>query len=177
MLKQKKYTQVDLLTENLTKNTSFVLVKFDKTTHQSLESLRRDLKKTNSSLKVLKNTLFAKTINKLSSGNRLFADFRRKFLPLKEPSAILTFGADWSEGLHKISEFMQKEKTISFKLGILDNQIYESADVTRIAKLPSKKVLLANLIGSLKSPASHLTYALKFNMTKLVYILQQKSKK
>ena len=95
---------------------------------------------------------------------------------MKDTSAILTFTGDWSEGLHAVAEFMQKEKSLNFKMGILDNQIYEMTDVVRIAKLPSKKVLLGNLIGSLKSPASHLTNGLKFNMTKFVYILQQKSK-
>ncbi len=176
MATQQKQKQIDSLTDKLSKDNNFILLQFDKTTHQSLETLRHNLKKTNSFLKVLKNTLFEKAINKLSSSNKLFTEFRKKFLPLKDTSAILTFTGDWSEGLHAVSEFMQKEKSLSFKSGVLDKQVYEMAEVVRISKLPSKTVLMGNLISSLKSPAAHLTNSFKFNMIKFVYILQQKSK-
>lgn len=175
MVSQDKKSQVDLLTNLLKEKTNFLLVKIDKTTHQSLEGLRKQLRKDGSSLQVIKNTLFQKAIN-LSNDKPLFKDLKKKFFPLREPSAIVTFDKDWSNGLKAIFDFIQKEKTLSFKMGLLDNILYSTDEMERIAKLPGRNELMAKIIGSLKSPMSKLVYSLKFNTNKFVYILNQKSK-
>lgn len=174
MVSYKKKTQIASLTELLQKNPNLILVNFDKTPHRSLERLRKDLKKNGASFKVIKNTLFGKAVNKIMTLNPLFAEFKKKFLPAKNSSALLTFSSDWSRGLHTFYDFIQKEKTLDFKSGILDGQLYGSGEILRIAKLPNKNQLLANIIGSLKNPMYRLTYSLRFNTNKFVFILKQK---
>ena len=176
MVNQQKKTQVQSLIELFQKRSNFVLVKFSKTTHQSLESLRKDLKKNSSAIKVMKNTLLEKTINKLAVGNKLFFEYKKRFLPLKQSSALLTFSQDWNKGLKTLYQFMQKEKTLSFKSGILDNQIFEDSAIITIAQLPGKDELMAKIIGSMKNPMNKFVYTLRFNTNKFVYILQKKVK-
>jgi len=72
--------------------------------------------------------------------------------------------------------FSKDEKSISFRLGCLDNSTYNADQMVSIAQLPSKTVLLSNVIGSMKSPVSHFIHAIKFNTQKLVYILNAKAK-
>ena len=95
---------------------------------------------------------------------------------MKEPSAVITFSKSWDKGLKAFYQFSKKEKTLGFKLGLVDNQIYSAEEIGRIAGLPSREELLGKIIGSMKSPMSKFIYALKYNTNKFVYILNAKSK-
>ena len=176
MVNQNKKNQVESLSESLQKNPNFILIKIEKTSHKNLEALRRELRKNDSAIKVIKNTFFEKAINKLSTSNKTLADLRKKFFPLKEPSAIVSFGTSWDKGLKAYYLFSKKEKTLSFKLGLVDDQVYSAQEIGQIADLPSREELLGKIIGSMKSPMSKFVYALKYNTNKFVYILKAKSK-
>ena len=58
MVNISKKNQVDSIFQLIEKNPNLLLVKIGKTTHQSLETLRRELRKSDSKIKVIKNTLF-----------------------------------------------------------------------------------------------------------------------
>jgi large subunit ribosomal protein L10 len=172
-----KSSQIDSLIQQIESHPNFALVKYEKTTHTTLESLRKQLKTQKAKITVLKNTLFEKALRRLAEKNKHLKPVAKSALPLKENTALLVLGEDWSAGLKSFSEFSEKEKSVSFKVGILENQVYDTENLEKIAKLPGKDQLVAQLIGSMKSPISHFTYALKFNMTKLVFILNAQAKK
>ncbi len=176
MVNQLKKNKVEKLKTILNNSKHFILIKIDRTTHQNLELLRKELKKDKASMKVIKNTLFEKAINQLSK-NKLLLELKKKFFPLKEPTALINFSQDWSKPLKTIYNFLKKEKTVSFKFALLDDSLYHSYDLEKIAQLPSRDELLGKVIGSLKAPINRLVYSLKFNTNKLVYILKEKSKK
>ena len=48
-----------------------------------------------------------------------------------------------------------------FKAGILDQKVLDAADVQRLAKLPPKEQLLAQLAGALEAPMAALASALE----------------
>lgn len=178
MTNTKKQLQVNELIDILKTNQQFSLLKFDKTTHIKMEALRKSLKKTGSKMQVIKNTLFQKAVNKLSQDKNLtqFKEVRKHMPSLKENTALLTFGKDWSTGMNAFFAFSKEEKSVSFRLGCLDNVTYDANALTRIAQLPGKNVLVSKIIGSMKSPLTHFTYAIKYNTQKLVYILNAKAK-
>ncbi len=176
MVNQIKKNQVELLLQSLTESPNFLLVKIGKTTHQGLESLRKELKKTNSKIKVIKNTLFEKSVNKIASKKVIFTDLKKQFFPLKETTALVTLGKRWNEGLKIFYLFSKKDLSLSFKLALLDNNVYTAEKALQIAQLPSREELLGKIIGSMKSPMNKFVYALKFNTNKFVYILKAKSK-
>ena len=60
----------------------------------------------------------------------------------------------------------------SVKFGILENQALTSEQVLKLATLPSRDVLLAQLVGGLKSPIFGLHRALNWNLQKLVLTLK-----
>ncbi len=177
MVQEAKLNFVQKLTDLLSASKNFVIVKIDRTNHQALEAMRKQLKKNKASFKVTKNTYLEKTVNKLAVSDELFKKIKSTFFPLKETSALLTLDTDWSKGLISFYQFIQKEKTLSFKFGLLDGQAYPESELSHIAQLPSRDQLMSNIIGSFKSPTSHLVYATKFNLTKFVYILKEKAKK
>jgi len=175
MVSQLKKNQVDSILQLLEKSPNFLLVKMGKTTHQSLESLRRELRKAGSQIKVIKNTLFEKSINKIALKKTIFNDLKKQFFPLKETSALVILSERWNEGLKTLYLFSKKDASLSFKLALLDNSIYNAEKALEIAQLPSREELLGKIIGSIKSPMNKFIYALKYNTNKLVYILKQKS--
>ena len=177
MVQQQKLDLVSKIQDLLTKNSNFTLIKIDKTSHQALESLRKELKKTKSSVKVLKNTLFEKAVSILMGKDNSFAKIKKNFFPLKETSALLVLDTDWSKGLNAFYQFIKKEATLSFKFGQLDGTQYDQNTLLKIAQLPGKNQLVANIIGSFKSPTSRTVFTLKFNLLKLTNILREKSKK
>lgn len=174
MVNQIKLQQVNNIVERLQDKDSFLLVKFEKTNHKTFESIRRDLKKTKAYLEIVKNSLFRKAINKLSIKNKAYRDLRKRFFPLTQNTAMISFEGDWGKGMKTFFQFMQKEKTLDFKCALIENQPYGAVELMKIAKLPSKEELVAQFIGTLKSPSSHLVYSLKFNMNRFVYVINQR---
>ena len=177
MVAQKKIDFVQKIHDLLTKNQNFALVKIDKTTHQKLEALRKELKKSGAQFKVIKNSLFEKSFNKLASSRKNLAGLAKSFFPMKETSALLILDQQWNNALSAFYLFSKKEPSLSFKFGLLDDKTYGNEELLQIAQLPGKEVLVGKIISSFKSPTSRVVYSLKFNFTKLVYILKEKSKK
>jgi large subunit ribosomal protein L10 len=176
MTNTKKSSQLDELIQQLEQNPNFALVKFEKTLHTTLEGLRRDLKQNDSKLKVVKNTLLEKAIRRLTAKNKKLNDVAKSF-PIKENTALLTLGQEWSKGLGAFHKFSDKEKTVAFKMGFLENTIYQGKQLEAIAQLPGKDQLVAKVIGTMKAPMAHFTTALQFNMQKLVFVLNAQAKK
>jgi len=176
MVNQNKINQVSSLSQSLNKTNNFFLIKIEKSTHQSLENLRKELRKNNATVKVIKNTFFEKAINQLSSTKKAYFELREKFFPLKEQTALVSLSDSWDEGLKTFYQYAQKEKILGFKFGLIDNVPYSEVDMVKLANLPSRGELIAKIIGSMKSPMSKFIYTLKYNTNKFVYILQTKSK-
>lgn len=172
MVSLQKQSLIQKLTQILTDKRNFAFVKFGNTSHQALETLRRSLKKTDSSLKVVKNTLLEKAINKGGQKDKLLSEFKKKFLPLKESTALLTLGKDWGTGLKTFYEFSKKDGSVEFKFGLLDAKLYEKGDLDKIAILPSRTELISKLIGQLQTPVTKLIFSMRFNASKLIYILK-----
>ncbi len=177
MASLKKQNQFDALTKVLTSSANFALIKHEKTKHIALEKLRKELKKNKSSVKVVKNSIMQKAVQKLAQKDPSMKKFASSVFPLKETSALISFNADWSEGLSAFYKYSEKEQSLSFKAGILDHAVYSGEDLNKIAKLPARPQLMAKVIGSMKSPMYSLVWGMKFNMQKLVYILNEQSKK
>ena len=176
MVSQNKKTQVENLTSLLKDKSNFLLIKIDRTTHQSLEKLRRVLRSAGSSAKVIKNAYFEKAVNKLAPKEKAFKDLKKTYFPMKESSMMVFLDQAWDAGLKAFWNFAKEDKTLSFKLSLLDKSLYSQAETEKIAKLPGRMELLGKIIGSMKSPMSKFVYAAKFNTNKFVYILQTKSK-
>lgn len=176
MANQKKRLQVDSLSQLITNASHFALIKYDNTSHQKLENLRKELKKGRAKLRVIKGSLFEKSLNKLSKQKKELKDFVKTVFPLKENSALLTLGEDYLQGLSIFAKMAKNEKSLSFKFGFLDKKLYPAGELDKIAQLPGRNQLMAMLIGSLKNSQSKLVYSMKYNVNSLVHILKERAK-
>ncbi len=171
-----KQSTVDSVLSLLGESANFVLVKHEATTHQSLEQLRREIRKSGGRVRVIKNTLFEKALAKKAAGDTALQSFVEQAFPLKDSTALITMDADYAATLAAFHKFAKGNKTMSFRLGVLDNTVYVSSDLEKIAQLPSKQELIAKLIGGLKAAPYKLTYAMKFNVSKLTLVLKERAK-
>ena len=171
-----KSEQVESLIPLLQSKSHFALLSFEGTTHKALEALRKELKQANAQVNVTKNTLFEKAVLKLSTDKKELSDLAKKVFPLKKNSAVLTLDNDYAAGLNTFFKFAKKDKTIGFKFGLLDSQVYMAPELEKIAQLPGKDQLIAKVIGGMKSPSYKLVYGLKFNISKLTLVLKERAK-
>jgi len=177
MVNTQKKAQVKKIGDSITVNKNFILVKYQAINTRTFNELKSKLKKADSSLTIIKNTLFEKTINLLSKQDKKLGEIKKKFFPLKDPTAIVYLGENWSNPLKIFYDFVRDIKNISYKLGILDKIVYDHEQLLKISRLPGKDQLIAKIIGSFKNPSQKLVYSMNFNMNKFVYILKQRSKK
>jgi len=177
MANAQKKDIVSKIINTLESNSNFVVVGFDKITHRALDDLRKDLKKSDASINVVKNSLLEKAINKISQTKSEYRDIANKFLPLNDQSALLTFATDWITGLKKYHEAIKGNEFLKFKFGHIDETIYDQLTLNKLATLPGIDVLMAKILGSFKSPMARATRSMKSPMQKLVYVLQQSSQK
>ena len=59
-----------------------------------------------------------------------------------------------------LNDFAKDHKKLELKAGVVEGQIYDKEMITKIASIPSKEVLIAKLLGSIKAPLSNLEYLL-----------------
>ena len=105
MVSEEKLALVQKIQDLLSKNRNFALIKIDKTNHQTLENLRKQLKKTQAVFRVIKNSLFQKSISKLASDSAPYAELKKSFFPLRDTSALILFEKEWGNGLVTFYQF------------------------------------------------------------------------
>jgi large subunit ribosomal protein L10 len=76
------------------------------------------------------------------------------------PNSYVFLGEDIVEGTKIIVDFAREHEKPDIKVGLINDSLYNVKDLKRIAKLPSREVLLTNIAGGLISPLNNLAYLL-----------------
>ena len=75
-------------------------------------------------------------------------------------SAVAFSYDDEVSGAKIVCETAEKTKKLTVKFGLLNGNFVESKEIEALAKLPSKEVLVAKLLGTLNGPISALARVL-----------------
>ena len=127
---------------------SVVVVNYSGLTVEQVTALRAQCRAAKVDYCVLKNTLARRALDDMNITG--LDDV------LNGPSAF-AFGMEDAVAPAKIiSEFIDKAKTevIKVKAGLMDGQVMSAEKVAELAKVPSREVLLARLLGSLQGSIS-----------------------
>lgn len=166
MATQKKIDTVTLLTDKISRAKAMIFVDYRGLKHKQMEELRKTLKKHESDLTVSKNRLMLKALDSAKKGLNPVIQF------LSDTTATLFAYADEVAPLKELLKFLKTAGVGKTKGGLLDQTLLSDTDVTRLADLPTRHVLLAQLAGQLNAPVQGLHYALRWNINKLVYVLK-----
>lgn len=143
---------------------SAVLARTTGITVEAVTELRLELRKKNVSLRVIKNSLARKVIE----GSSLEA-----LTPsLKGPTALAFTETDPVSMAKILTEFAKKQEgKFSIEVGVLSGKLLSKNEVTALANVPPREVLLGRLVGSLQSPYARVVYTLSGVLRKAVYAL------
>ncbi|OGH21225.1 MAG: 50S ribosomal protein L10 [Candidatus Levybacteria bacterium RIFCSPLOWO2_01_FULL_38_13] len=166
MPSQKKIDIVGRLKEKVDRAKSLVFVNYQGLKHKQLEELKKSLKMLDAELVVTKNTLLARALQ-ISSAKS--AD---QISNSTGPTATLFAYGDAIPPLKQLAKSLKMFGLPTIKFGILDNQALTGDQVLKLAMLPSREVLLSQVISVLKSPIYGLHRTLSWNINNLVLTLK-----
>ncbi|KKR76213.1 MAG: 50S ribosomal protein L10 [Candidatus Levybacteria bacterium GW2011_GWA2_40_8] len=167
----RKEKAVEEISQKLEESDSLVLTDYQGLKHKQLEDLKRNLKKSNAIFNVTKNTLLKISVEK----SKKYADLLKKHT-YESPTAALFIKGDVTQALKLLAKANKAFGLPKIKVGIIDGEVLDEASVLRIASLPNRETLLAQLGGTLNSPISGLVFVLNANLQKLVFVLSEISK-
>lgn len=127
--------------------------------------LRRKCREAGVEMKVLKNTLTRRAATELGMDgiNSKLEGTTAAFFGLNDPVAPA-----------KVLEAFIKENklTLEIKAGIVEGKVINAAGIKALASLPDKKVLIAQVLGTLIAPITGFYSVLQGNTRNLVYALE-----
>ncbi len=129
------------------------------------QMLRRLLKKEEAEYKVAKKTLFDRA---LAEAGPSVATKGMK----GEIGVAFGYG-DQVMPAKIVAKFAKETETFKILGGLLDGKLLSDKEVLALAKLPSREVLLAQVVGALSAPMLNLAVALSGNMRNLAVILNK----
>lgn len=162
---QKKGILKDL-NEKIEKSKSIVLASFDALGVKDNEELRRNLKQEKGEYYVSKKTLL-----NLAFKNNKLDDLNIKELPGKI-AVVFAYEDEISPAKVVFNFRKTHEGKIDFIGGIWEGRVINKEEVEKIANLPSKTELYAQILSSLNAPLSGLLNVLAGNLRGLVRVLQ-----
>ena len=136
---ENKKAIVEEIKSNIENSESVIIFTYQGLTVSELSLLRKELKKTDSEVKVYKNTLFKRAVDDLGINLDGF---------LEGPNAIL-FGKDLLEPIKVISEFVKEHENANMTVGIIDGAKAELDVIKEYASIPSRDGLLTMLAGGM----------------------------
>lgn len=124
-----------------------VLTDYRGLTVEEISDLRTKLRDAEARFRVVKNTLSIRA----ADGTPLEA--------VKEyftgPVAILYTAGDPVGPAKALMEFIKANDKLEAKVGILSGIAIETADIKRLAEMPSKDVMIAQALGSMNAPVTN----------------------
>ncbi len=164
--KEQKKQILNMLIEKIGKAKSIIFTKFNGLTVKENEELRNKLRSEDSEYYVAKKTLM----------DLAFKDKQISGLEIKKFSGQIATIFSYEDEVSPariVGKFKKdKEGKIEFIAGILGNKLMSEAEVSELAKLPTKQEFYAKVVGSINAPVSGLVNVLAGNLRSLVYVLK-----
>ena len=160
---QAKSKIVDEIKVKIEASQSIILVDYRGLDVSELTDLRKKYRDAGIDYKVYKNTMMRFAFKDL--GLEEFNEY------LKGPSAV-AFGLEDPVTVAKVSaEFAKKNKKFEIKAGIVDGKIIDVDGVKSLAELPSKEVLVAQVLAGMNAPVQGFTNVLQGTIRSLAIVL------
>ena len=156
MTREEKAKYVDDLAVQLAENDVIYLTDTAELTVETVNNLRRKAFGANVSMRVVKNTLLEKAMDKVEA-----KDFSELKVTLSGATSIM-FSEVGNAPAKLIKEFRKKEDKPILKGAWIDEGVYVGDDQLKmLADIKSKEELLGEIIGLLQSPAKNVISGLK----------------
>lgn len=152
ILEQKKAVVADLV-EKLKNSPAGVVVNYQGITVEDDTAMRKALREAGVKYMVMKNSLTGRACEEVGLG-----DMKQYLTGM---TAIAISESDPVAPAKVIKKYAEKIDSFEILAGYLDGAVVDKDTVAALADIPSKEVLIAKFLGSIKSPIYGFAYALQ----------------
>jgi large subunit ribosomal protein L10 len=146
--RQQKETAVKSVKDQLSRAKAAFLIDFKGLNVEQVTTLRKKLRKIDSEMKVVRNTLAKRAIKDDAKTDAALKTH------LVGTNAFVFAFEDVSASAKLLVDFAKDNDKLEVKVGVMEGTALDSGKITVLAKLPSKDVLRAQLLGMLAAPAT-----------------------
>jgi len=150
---EQKQQVVAQLAERIQGSVAGIIVDYKGITVEDDTKLRKELRESGVKYTVVKNTLIKRAAEK--AGLNGIDDV------LNGTSAIATSAEDYVAAARILQKFAEQHDNFKVKTGYLDNEVISLDKIQSLAKLPSREVLLANVLGAFQAPIASFARAIQ----------------
>lgn len=170
--RKKKEAIVAEVAEKVAKSKAMVFANYAGLTHQQLEKFKREIRPLEAEFAVAKNTLLKRALGDRIAGQE--DQFQQS------TGAMFLYG-DVVMPLKSLAKMIKDFEKPQIKFGLLDGKVITDKEVIKLSTLPTREVLIAQMLGMMNAPIQGLHRALSWNLQKFVMTLnavveQKKSK-
>ena len=140
---EEKKAIVDELKERLERTQVAILTDYKGLDVAAINDLRRKLREENIEFQVVKNTLLLRAAE--GTDTALLKDH------FKGPSAVALSYEDPVAPAKVLTQFAKENAALEIKAGVMDGKVLGLTDLKALADLPSREVLLGQLVGVLNN--------------------------
>lgn len=162
---EKKVNLVESLQELFERCSIGILTDYRGLTTSELSDLRRKLREAGVEYRVVKNSLAQIAFRQY--GQEAMADL------FNGPVAVALGYGEVPETAKVLTEYITANKsTLEVKSGFYGDTVLSAKDIESLAKLPTKEVLIAQVIGGIQSPITGLVSVLAGPVRNMMGVLQ-----
>ena len=153
----------------LMKDSAVVLMSYQVVKANTFNAFRAKVagEQINGKCQVVQNTLVKKAAASLGYGDLADADLNGDTAMVSGPDAVALVKA--------VKEFAADKENakdhVKVKMAFVEGQLLNAADALELANLPTKEVLLAQLLGLIQAPASGIARAINAKVASVLYLL------
>lgn len=162
--KAAKAEKVTALHAKFADATAAILADYSGLNVQQLAELRGQLREAVVELHVVKNTLARRAVEETS-----FISLLDHFVG---PTSVAFSQHDAVAMAKALTEYAKKEPKLNVRVGFVEGQLLVPEQITALAELPPREVLLGRMLASLQSPLTGFVGVLQGVLRQLVYALQ-----
>lgn len=168
MRRDKKEAVVEELTERLQSSSVILLSDFTGMDVETATEIRRRFREASVTYRVVKNTLARMALEN--------AGFNDLIGHVKGPNGLVLSESDPVSAAQILVEFEKKKDTPKITTGWVDDNVVTAAEIRRIAALPSRDQLLAQIAAGFQAPVAGLARLLHELTRKMVATLDAVAK-
>jgi large subunit ribosomal protein L10 len=167
VIRQKKVDEIEELADRLDRASMTLLADYRGLTVAQMSELRRQLRPANVEVRVAKNTLTRLAARRVG---------KEALLPgLEGPTAIAFSYGDPAQLAKTLTDYVRVARLpLTVKHALIGAQLLPGTEVARIAELPNRETLLAQVVGSVQAPISGFVNVLAAALGGIVNVLDQR---
>lgn len=152
-LKDLKIKEAKEISEKFTKSQSIVVARYQGLTVKEMQALRKEAKAKDVEIKVYKNRIVKKAIEK--------SDVKNLCETLVGQNLYAFSYSDYISAAKVLNDFSKKHKQVELISGVVENKVTDKQGIMEIATLPSFEEALTMLATSLQAPIRQIGVGLK----------------